>query len=66
MKTDKVTREDLRSMAMGETKVFTLPSAQACDTGKTVAYQLQNILGCKFTLSTDYATNSLTITKSAV
>lgn len=66
MKTKKVTREDLRNMQMGETKVFDLPNAQACDNGKSVAYQMQNLLGCKFSIFTDYTSNRLTITKSAV
>ena len=40
---EKVTREHLRAMAVGETRTFTLPSAQACDNGKTTAYQVQNL-----------------------
>lgn len=66
MKVEKVTREDLRTMQMGETKSFLLPNAQACDNGKSVAYQMQNLLGCKFSISTDYTSNKLTITKNAV
>ena len=64
MKTEKVKREDLRSMQMGETRAFDLPNAQACDNGKSVAYQMQNLLDCKFSISTDYASNRLTITKN--
>lgn len=66
MKLGKVTREDLRSMKMGETRIFDLPNAQACDNGKSVAYQMQNLLGCKFSVSTDYTNNKLTISKNAV
>jgi len=66
MEVEKVTREDLRGMQMGETKVFDLPNAQACDNGKSVAYQMQNLLGCKFSVSTDYTSNKLTITKNAI
>lgn len=51
-------------MGMGETRTFDLPNAQACDNGKSVAYQLQNQLRCKFSVSTDYVNNRLTITKS--
>ena len=66
MKTEKVTREELRSMEMGESRTFELPNAQACDNGKAVAYQMQNLLGCKFSVTTDYTANKLTITlKSA-
>ena len=66
MKTEKVTRENLRSMQTGETRTFDLTNAQACDNGKSVAYQMQNLLGCKFSVSTDYTSNRLTITKSAL
>ena len=51
-------------MAIGETKTFTLPNAQACDNGKSIAYQFQNLIGCKFSVSTDYVNNRLTITKN--
>ena len=63
---EKVTREHLREMAVGETRTFTLPSAQACDNGKTTAYQVQNIEHCKFSVQTDYVNNRLTITKNPV
>ncbi|MBR6370877.1 MAG: hypothetical protein IKS24_07350 [Bacteroidaceae bacterium] len=61
---EKITRDALRAMAYGETKSFDLPNAQACDNGKSVAYQLQNQLRCKFSVSTDYVNNRLTITKN--
>lgn len=63
---EKVTREHLRTMQMGETRTFTLPSAQACDNGKTTAYQMQNIELCKYSVLTNYVTNQLTITKNPV
>ncbi len=53
-------------MAIGETRTFDLPNAQACDNGKSVAYQLQNQLRCKFSVQTDYTSNRLTVTKSAL
>ena len=63
-KKEKVTRELLRRMQIGETKTVYLSNAQACDTGKSIAYQMQNILNCRFTIETDYKNNILTITKS--
>ena len=63
---ERVTRDALRAMADGETRTFDLPNAQACDNGKSVAYQLQNQLCCKFSVSTDYVNNRLTITKTAL
>jgi len=62
----KLTRDDLRSIDVGRTKVFALPDAKACDNGKALAYQFQNILGCKFSVKTDYASNQLTITRNAL
>ena len=63
---ERITREDLRNMAMDETRTFDLPNAQQCDNGKSTAYQMQNLLGCKFSVQTDYSKNQLTITKNAI
>ena len=63
---EKVTREALSCMAMGETRTFDLPNARQCDNGKSTAYQMQNLLGCKFSVQTDYSANRLTITKTAI
>lgn len=62
-KTEKVTRKDLRKLAAGESQTFILPEAKACDAGKVCAYQLQNILKCKFSVKTNYTKNQLTITR---
>lgn len=61
---EKLTREALRSLQMGQTEKFSLPNAQACDSGKANAYQLQNILRCKFSIQTDYTNYTLTVTKN--
>lgn len=61
---DKVTSETLRNMAVGESITFELPNADAINTGKAIAYRLQNSLGCKFGAVSDYANNRLTITKN--
>lgn len=62
----RLTREDLRSIPMGGTKTFTLMSAQACDNGKALTYQFQNLIGCKFSVRTDYTACTLTITRNAL
>ncbi len=59
-------RKDLRSIKDGGTITFRLPDARACDNGKALAYQLQNLLGCKFSIRTDYAASTLTVTRSAL
>ena len=53
----------LRDMEVGDRLTVKLPDAKACDSGKVTAYQLQNHLGCKFSMETDYAKCELTITK---
>lgn len=63
---ERITRDALRAMSIGETRAFKLPDAQACDNGKSTAYQMQNVLRCKFSVQTDYSENTLTITKSAL
>lgn len=63
---ERVTRDDLRGMAIGETKEFHLPNAKACDNAKSVAYQLQNQEGCKFNVSTDYTNNVISISKNKI
>lgn len=55
----------LRQMEIGQTLTFDLPNAGAIESGKTIAYRLQNMLQCQFTAVSDYANNRLTITKSA-
>lgn len=66
VRNNKLTRDDLRSIEMGMTKTFALPGAKACDNGKALTYQFQNLCGCKFSVQTDYAACTLTITKSAL
>ncbi len=66
VKTEKVTREDLRQIPDGGSRTFALPNAQACDNAKTVAYQYARILGCKFRARTDYDHSRVTFTKAAI
>lgn len=63
MEVEKVTRDMLRSIQVGETQNFELPSAAACESAKTMAYQLQRIDGTKYTAKTDYDNTSLAITR---
>ena len=63
MKTDKVTREDLRAIHNGETRTFELPSYAAVLSAKASAYAFGRIEGCRFVCSTDSEAPVLTITK---
>ncbi len=63
MEKTKVTSDTLRKMEIGQTITFDLPDADAINSGKAIAYRLQNSLRCKFRALSDYANNRLTITK---
>lgn len=65
MEKKKVTSEALRKMEIGQTVTFELPDADAINSGKAIAYRLQNSLRCKFSAISDYVNNRLTITKNA-
>lgn len=64
MEKKRVTSEVLRQMEVGESITFELPDADAINSGKAIAYRLQNSLRCKFSAISDYVNNRLTITKS--
>lgn len=63
---EKLTRDDLYRMEIGETKTFHLTSARALDSAATTAVQVSHLEGCRFSCSRDYAENVITITKSMV
>ncbi len=60
---EKLTREDLRSIGVGETKTFYLTDAAAIMSAAVNAAQTGAIDGCKFKCSRDYVENTITITK---
>lgn len=66
MEKRKVTSEALRKMEIGQTLTFDLPDADAINTGKSIAYRLRHSLRCKFSATSDYVNNRLTITKKAL
>lgn len=66
MEKTKVTSDALRKMEVGQTITFNLPDADAINSGKAIAYRLQNSLRCKFRALSDYANNRLAITKHAL
>lgn len=66
MEKTKVTSAALRKMEIGQTVTFDLPDADAINSGKAIAYRLQNSLRCKFSAVSDYANYRLTLTKNAL
>lgn len=65
MEVEKVTMNHLRDMSNDDTLTFNLPSASACNSGKSVAYQAQHLMGCRFKTSINYDECTLTIQKIA-
>lgn len=63
MKTDKVTREDLRALHHGETRTFELPNFAAVQSAKSSAYILGHIEGCRFACVTYPEKNAISITR---
>ena len=63
MKTDKVTREDLRAVRVGESRTFELPDYAAVLSAKSSAYAFGRIDGCRFVCSAEPERPVLTITK---
>jgi len=65
MKTDKVTREDLRAIHIGETRSFTLPTFAACLSARAQAATLKPLDGLRFGTAIDQDTNTIHITRYA-
>ena len=63
MKLERITREDLRAIRMGESRVYELPTYSAILSAKASAYDLGRIEGCRFVFSTEPDKNVLTITR---
>lgn len=63
MKTDHVSREDLRAIRHGETRTFELPNAAAVYSARANAHILAPIEGCKFITQADLEKNTLTVTR---
>ena len=64
LKKERLTRDDLRNMKMGESKTLHLPNALAIDSAAVTAAHMGKLDGCKYSCSRDYVENSVTVTKS--
>ena len=61
---EKVTREALKNMQMGETQTFDCPDRMAYNSGQATAYQMARIEGCKYSAVEGEKENQLVITKT--
>lgn len=60
---EKITRQMLRDLPLGETKVYQLSDAKACLSGRAVAAQVAFLTGDIFRTSLDKERLTLTVTR---
>lgn len=63
MRTERITREDLRAIKLGESRTYELPTYGAILSARATAYATGRIEGCRFILSAEPDRNVLTITR---
>ena len=63
MKLEKITREDLRAISEGETRVYELPTYAAVLSAKASAYATGRVEGCRYVCSCDSIAPVITITR---
>ena len=63
MQLERITREDLRAIRMGESRVFELPRYPAVRSAQATAYYCGRVEGCRFVFSTERDSNTITITR---
>ena len=63
---DKVTTTHLEDIEVGTSRTFRLPDARAINSARSLTSQWQHILRCRFSTSTNYAENTITISKYAL
>ena len=63
MAKEKVTRDELREMRVGQTRIFTLMEAKKVTSASVTAQQLKNEVGLEFTVKKDYKAKSVSITR---
>ena len=63
MAQEKVTRDELREMRVGQTRIFQLMEAKKVTSASVTAQQLKNEEGLEFTVKKDYAAKAVSITR---
>lgn len=63
MKIERITREELRAIRIGESRVYELPTYDAVISAKASAYALGRIESCRFLFKTEPDRNVVTITR---
>lgn len=60
---DKLTMTRLKELPYDQEVQIHLPTVAALNSAKSMAYQMQHVLGCKFTVHTNYAECNILITR---
>ena len=63
MKQEKVTRDELREMRIGQTRIFQLTDAKKVTSASVTAQQLKNEEGFGFVVKKDYEAKAVSITR---
>ena len=61
--TEKITRDELRAMALGESRTWQLTTVPAMECARATASQMSAIDGVKYTISCNMGEKLVTITK---
>ena len=61
---DKVTRQELRDMNIGQTRIFTLSDRKKITSARVTAQQLKNAEGMEFEVRQDYEASSVCIKRT--
>ena len=63
MAQEKVTRQELRDMHFGQTRIFTLLDAKKVTSARVTCTQMKNEEELEFTVKPDYQSKSVSITR---
>jgi hypothetical protein len=63
MRQEKVTRDELREMRVGQTRIFHLTDTKKLVSASVTANQLKNEEGLEFTVKKDYESRAVSITR---
>lgn len=61
---ERVSRQDLRELRVGQTRIFTLADKKKLTSARVQANQLKNEEGLEFDVRPDYASSSVCITRT--
>jgi nucleoside diphosphate kinase len=64
MEQEKVTRQELRDMRIGQTRIFTLTNAKKVTSARVTCNQIKNEEGLEFTVRPDYQAKAVSITRT--